>query len=168
MQVRSSSVEEPERAVGESAAHRDGMTPHDHADDVLLCDGCAGQWTLRTVSGSIYLLDLDARTATRVPDPEGVQEWLGAGLRRPVEGEFVAGPTGDEAAFGRRVFEASGRPAASALRGDGNALRLVHLDPVRHGAGALLLLAGVGPEGVVTTRATTPVESVAPADGTPQ
>lgn len=135
------------------------MTTHVHDEDALVCDSCTGQWVLRTVSGSIYLLDLDARTATRVPDPERVQAWLDAGLGRPVVGEFVAGTTGAELAFGDRAFEETGRPATSALRGDGETLRLIGLEPVRLGVGATLLLGGLGPEGASTTRLTTPVET---------
>ena len=55
---------------------------HAHTDEsILLRSECSGQWAVETASGSFYVLDLEARTQTRVPWDRGGRDHHDASRR---------------------------------------------------------------------------------------
>lgn len=42
------------------------MTDHEHEGSTVLCGQCKGEWAVTTLSGSTYLIDLDAMTQERL------------------------------------------------------------------------------------------------------
>lgn len=113
---------------------------HEHAEGVVFCGGCQGVWTVTTETGTVYELDLDARTATRRPSRSGAPIWLDAG----------DGPHDPPAV----VIPAEPRKLGP--------LPLIRLGEVRLGEPLELALSE---DGADTTRSSTPVRTTTPAGG---
>lgn len=80
---------------------------HVHADGVALCPACTGTWLVSTTSGTTYQLDLDAMTATRVPNPARAQDmWESHQLRR--DGDVLPLYGFDQVVVGTRLILAVG------------------------------------------------------------
>lgn len=119
---------------------------HGHEDErVVLCDECTGQWLVRTETGTLYVLDLDAQTQTRVPDPERVDVWLAAGGHKPAV-EFLP----------------LGTITGPALRRDHETLALAALGSVRIGEPLFMMLDLFGNLTAVTMRITSRVTEATP------
>jgi hypothetical protein len=107
-------------------------------------DSARGRWLVTTESGSTYLIDLDAMTQTRAPNPETVAAWVGTG---PVAED----PSRDLLYTPR-------------LRRDHEPVPLLALDPIEVGLPMEMWLDLRG-DGVTTFRATTRVTRIQPAPG---
>lgn len=108
-------------------------------EEPLLCPCCeGGQWVISTESGSLYMLDLDQATQTRVPDPDGLPNSPyvdSAGQSRPGAGPSLW---------------------AAGLRRDGEPVPLIDFDPVWVGW-PLAMWLDIRGDGIRTYRSTTPV-----------
>lgn len=115
-----------------------------HDEAVKLCLECStGVWAVGTLSGTVYVLDLDRMTQTRWPDMRVVEERLGVG-----ESPARLNPGAEEAAL------------PSAMRRDRDSVRLVALRPVVVGEPMVMVVDVVGDGVTYTTRQTTVVVEV--------
>lgn len=142
---------EPENAPADTADTLPGTPSQAPSEECLRCldfaDVCPvcddGKWIVETMSGSFYLLDLDAATLTRTPDPEAVE-----GTDAPVVEALAPG-------------EAMDTPR---LRRDHDEVPIIDLLPVREGAYMKVLLDVVGDGQTATWRTTNIVVSVRRGD----
>jgi hypothetical protein len=125
-----------------------------HGEAVKLCLECGnGVWAVGTLSGTVYVLDLEGMSQTRWPDMRAVEEWtLGAG-----------GP------LLRRARDAEETMARSRLRRDRDPVRLIGFRPVTLGEPMVMVIDVVGDGATYTTRRTNLVVEVRKLDvaGTP-
>jgi hypothetical protein len=125
-----------------------------HGEAVKLCLECdTGVWAVGTLSGTVYVLDLDRMTQSRWPDMRSVEKWALAS----------AGP------LLRRDRDVEETMARSRLRRDHEAVRLIGLRPVTLRESMVMVIDVVGDGVTYTTRRTNLIVEVRKLDvaGTP-